>query len=156
VQSLAGRVRHCEQPEARQGVHPGADCGPSFPLTHSEVHGMDIKQAIISGLGQADSIVDAYLADLTPAELLVRPAPGANHLAWQLGHLIASERYLVDKAAPGAPAALPAGFAERHTKQTAGSDRAEDFLTKDEYLRVGKATRADTLRVVEGLAPEAF
>ena len=40
-------------------------------------------------------------ADLSDADLLVRPAPSANHIAWQLGHLIASERNLVEAAAPG-------------------------------------------------------
>ena len=38
---------------------------------------MDIKQAIASSLAQSDMIVDAYLADLTPQELLARPTPGA-------------------------------------------------------------------------------
>ena len=31
----------------------------------------------------------AQLSDLSDAELLVRPVPSANHIAWQLGHMIA-------------------------------------------------------------------
>src|SRR5271170_7679494 len=31
------------------------------------------------------------LADFSDADMLVRPCPGANHAAWQLGHLTAAE-----------------------------------------------------------------
>jgi hypothetical protein len=115
---------------------------------------MDTKQAILTNLQQSDAVVDAYLQDLAPQELLVRPVPGANHLAWQLGHLIASERYLVDKAVPGKMPALPDGFAERHKKETSTLDGAESFLSKEEYLRLRKDVRASTLRVIEGLSSE--
>ena len=56
---------------------------------------MDVRAAITAALSQSDIVVNVYLEDLKPDELLVRPAPKANHIAWQLGHLIASERYLV-------------------------------------------------------------
>jgi hypothetical protein len=117
---------------------------------------LDIKQAIKANLASADFIVNGYLADLTPAEMLARPVPGANHIAWQVGHLIASERYLADKAAPGKAPALPEGFAERHKKDTAGNDRPEDFLSKDEYLKVWKDVRNGTLAVVDSLSAGDF
>ena len=47
---------------------------------------MDIRQAIRANLTSADFIVNGYLADLTPGEMLTRPVPGANHTAWQVGH----------------------------------------------------------------------
>ena len=31
------------------------------------------------------------LGDFSDADMLARPAPSANHAAWQLGHLIAAE-----------------------------------------------------------------
>ena len=83
---------------------------------------MDIKQAIVSSLAQTDMIVNAYLSDLKPEELLVRPIPGANHIAWQLGHLISSERSLIDKVAPGKYEPLPPGFDEAHKKDAATID----------------------------------
>ncbi len=117
---------------------------------------MDIKQAIAANFASADAIVNGYLVDLTPEELLVRPVPGANHIAWQLGHLIGAERSLVDKAVPGKMDALPAGFVERHKKDTAASDKPSDFLGKDEYLRMAREVRANTLRIVESMSPADF
>ena len=82
---------------------------------------MDNKQLILSNLSQADFTVNAYLADLTDAELLVRPVPGINHIAWQWGHLISSEAYLVGQVCPGKCAAdreplpLVAAWRRRHT-----------------------------------------
>jgi DinB superfamily len=113
---------------------------------------MDIKDAIRSTFETADFLVEAYLSDLSPHELMMRPVPGANHPAWQFGHLIASERMLVEGGLPGSMPPLPAGFAERHNKDTAGSDKPEDFLTKDEYFQLAKETRAATLKVLEGLS----
>ena len=117
---------------------------------------MDIKQAIAANFASSDMVVEAYLKDLAPEELLARPTPGANHIAWQLGHLIASERYFGDKIVPGKMDALPAGFAERHKKATAASDAAGDFLSKDEYLRIGRDVRANVQRIIDGMSPADF
>jgi hypothetical protein len=117
---------------------------------------MDVKQAIVSSLAQADMVVDSYLSDLKPEELFVRPVPGANHIAWQLGHLISSERYLIEKVAPGKLEPLPAGFDQAHKKETAAIDDAGKFLSKDEYERLASQVRAGTLRVVKELAPADF
>ncbi len=113
---------------------------------------MNAKDAIRTSLSIADFMVESYLTDITPQELLIRPAPEANHLAWQLGHLISAEYRLVEAAAPGSMPALPPGFAERHTKDTANSDNTSDFLSKDEYLRVAKTVRAGTLAALEKLS----
>ena len=99
---------------------------------------MNAKDSIRTSLNIADFMVQSYLADITPQELLTRPAPDANHIAWQLGHLISAECRLVEAAVPGAMPQLPAGFAERHTKDTAASDNRADFLSKDEYLNLAK------------------
>ena len=117
---------------------------------------MDIKQAIQTSLAQADGIVNGYLADLRPAELLARPCAGANHIAWQLGHLIASERYLVEQAAPGKMPPLPDGFAEKHKKDTAGIDDPKAFLSKEEYLELARKTRAAALQIVADMSPADF
>jgi DinB superfamily len=117
---------------------------------------MDVKQAIASSFAQADIVVNSYLADLKPEELLVRPIPGTNHIAWQFGHLITAERSLIDKVAPGKYEPLPAGFAEAYTKETAASDDAAKFSTKEEYERLAKQVRADTMRIVEEMAPADF
>ena len=117
---------------------------------------MDVKQAIRASLTQADFIVNGYLADLTDAELLARPCSGGNHIAWQLGHLIGSERYLVEQAEPGKMPPLPEGFAARHSKEAAAHDDPAAFLRKEEYLALARQFRAATLAVVGDLPDSAF
>jgi hypothetical protein len=117
---------------------------------------VDIKQAIRFNISGADMIVNAYLADLSPQELLTRAVPGSNHIAWQLGHLIASERYLINQAVPGKMDDLPEGFADRHSKSTAGIDDPKAFLPKEEYLRIGKQVRANALRILDTLNSSDF
>jgi hypothetical protein len=112
---------------------------------------MDNKQLILSNLAQADFTVNAYLADLTDAELLVRPVPGANHISWQWGHLIASEAYLVGQVCPDFKSPLPADFDAKFTKDTAKLDTADAFLKKEDYQRLGKQMRAATLAALEKL-----
>jgi hypothetical protein len=110
---------------------------------------MDFKDAVRKSMELADFMVEKYVTDLTPEEMLTRPVPEANHVAWQLGHLIAAERMLVEGGVPGSMPPLPAGFAERHNKDTAKSDKPGDFLTKDEYLKLAKEIRAATLKVLD-------
>ena len=114
---------------------------------------MDLKDAVRTTFETADLLVQAYLADLTPQEMLTRPAPDANHVAWQLGHLITGEREFVEAGVPGSMPPLPAGFAERYTTDTAVSDKPADFLQKEEYFAIAKDVRAATLAVMEKLTP---
>ncbi len=113
---------------------------------------MNAKDAIRTTLTTADFLVQSYLTDITQQELLTRTVPDANHLAWQLGHLISAECRLVEAAAPGTMPALPSGFAERHTKDTAASDNPSDFLTKDEYLNLAKTVRAGTIKSLDSFS----
>lgn len=115
---------------------------------------MDLKDAVHTTCETADFMIQAFLSDLTPEELMMRPVPDANHAAWQFGHLIASEHMLVEGGVPGSMPPLPDGFAEQHNKDKAGSDKPEDFLTKDEYFKLAKEIRAATLKVLAGLSVE--
>lgn len=117
---------------------------------------MNFKDSIRSSLNVADFMVQGYLADMTPQDLMLRPVPDANHIAWQLGHLISAERHLVEAAAPGTMPPLPDGFAERHTKDTAASDKPADFLSKDEYMKLAKDVRAATLNVLDQFSEADF
>ncbi len=110
---------------------------------------MNSREAIRLNLDQAQNIVQMYLGDLSDADLLVRPVPGCNHIAWQLGHLIESERHFIDKLQPGIMPALPEGFAAKHTKETAGSDDAQAFLTKQQYVDLAASVRAASLAALE-------
>ena len=113
---------------------------------------MTPQQAIQLGIDCADMITKMYLEDLTDAELLVRAVPGTNHIAWQLGHLIASEREFTEAARPGTSPALPAGFVEKHSKETSNSDNPAAFLKKPEYLAIYNQQRAATLKALQSLS----
>jgi hypothetical protein len=113
---------------------------------------MDSRQALKSGINGANHLIEAYLGDLSDADLRVRAIPGTNHIAWQLGHLIQSENFMIEKICPGSMPKLPEGFKEQHAKETAGSDDPKAFLTKDQYLALFKAQRAGTLAALEKMS----
>src|SRR5262245_32980465 len=95
---------------------------------------MNAKDVIKYDMDMSMNVIKTYLSDLSDADLMQRPAKGANHLAWQLGHLIHSEADLLNGACPGAAAELPAGFASAHSKESIGIDDKSKFLTKQQYL----------------------
>lgn len=112
---------------------------------------MTAKDVLKHALKANHDILSMYLSDLSDADLLVRPAPGANHIAWQLGHLISSETRMLGNI-PGATApALPAGFAEEHNKAAAASDKTDGFRTMKEYLNLYNQVREATLSALASL-----
>lgn len=110
---------------------------------------MQAKDAIREAARLGEMVIKAYIGDLTDAELMQRPGPGCNHVAWQLGHLIASEVSLVNMIVPGAGATLPAGFAEKHTKETTASNDPAHFYTKQQYLDAFGQCRAAALTALD-------
>lgn len=117
---------------------------------------MQAAAAIKIGLDMGEYVSLGYLGDLSDQDLLQRPTPGCNHLAWQIGHLIVSEHQMIEACFPGTMPALPTGFAEKYTKQTATSDEPSDFHTKEQLLEVYRAQRNATLAKLETLSNEAF
>ena len=115
---------------------------------------MNAKDALRSTMDLSLFVLEKYVSDLSDADLLMRPGPGCNHLAWQLGHLIASEVGLLSGICPGKAAELPAGFAEKHDKDKTGSDDPSQFCTKQEYLDLFAKARAATQAALAEL-PEA-
>jgi hypothetical protein len=116
---------------------------------------MNAKQAIRTALASTQGLPGWYLSDLSDVDLLVRPVPGANHSAWQMGHLITAEIRLVKSQVPTAVyPELPTGFAEQHDARTAGNDPPRPPLSKNEYLALFGTVREATLAVLDQL-PEA-
>lgn len=113
---------------------------------------MHTKDAFKAAMNISDMVLTTYVSDLSDADLLLRPGTGCNHLAWQLGHLIAAEVSLLNDACPGQGAALPAGFAEAHAKENSGCDDAAQFKTKQEYLDLYKIVRASTMAALDGFS----
>ena len=56
---------------------------------------MSLKNHIRWGIEQCHWIAMAYVQDLADADLLLRPVPGMNHIAWQLGHLITGSKKML-------------------------------------------------------------
>jgi uncharacterized damage-inducible protein DinB len=109
---------------------------------------------IKASLDLAAFCVNAYLQDLSDEQLLIRPAEGCNHIAWQLGHLVVAEHKLTNQVCPDTMPALPDGFAERYTKETAKLDDAAAFHSKDEYVKLLAEQRAGTLAALSELTDE--
>lgn len=117
---------------------------------------MNTHGALQVGIAMAQRVSEGYLGDLTDADLMVRAVPGANHIAWQLGHLINSEHNMLELIRQGAMPELPPGFAEQHAKGTATSDDANSFLSKEQYLNLMKAQRAGTLALLDQMSDTDF
>ena len=114
---------------------------------------MNTNQTYTESLSTNLELLKMTLADLSDADMLVRPAPGANHAAWQLGHLATAEAKMVAGVKGVAPE-LPAGFAERFKKDAAKSDDAAAFPKKQELLDTLAKVRATSIEWVKTLTPE--
>jgi len=99
------------------------------------------------------NMIKMMLNDMTDADLLVRPVPGANHPIWQLGHLVLSEAHLVNAAQPGAVPPPPALFAEKFKKDNAKIDDPNFFPKKAEILDALEKGRNATVAWVKTLSP---
>lgn len=115
---------------------------------------MNAAQAIQATAATSDMIVQSYLGDLEDADLMRRPHAGCNHLAWQIGHLIASECNLLNMLKPDAAPELPEGFADQHSKEQAGDDDPAHFHTKAEYLDLYAKVRKATSDALSGVSDE--
>ena len=115
---------------------------------------MNAKDVIKNSMQLSQMAMDALLNDLSDEDLFVRTSPDSNHIAHQLGHLISSERSMVEGLCPGSCPELPAGFDKAHSKETASSDSRDGFLTKNEYLSLYQKQREATIKALDAL-PEA-
>ena len=115
---------------------------------------MSLATHIKASLELPQLVVKSYLDDLTDQDLFLRPAEKANHIAWQLGHLISAEHSLIEAVCPGTMPALPEGFDEQYSKETSASDEPAQFHSKAEYIRLMEEQRAGTLAALESLSDE--
>ncbi len=110
------------------------------------------KDVLKNALTSTQHMLGMFVADLSDADFLVRPVPNANHIAWQLGHLINAEHHFLNTV--GAAAAcpkLPDGWADQHGKKTAGEDPPKGFATKAQYLDLFTKTREAALSTLAGM-----
>jgi hypothetical protein len=96
---------------------------------------MGFQQALSRNLRQSYETIVLLVSDLSDADLLVRPVPQANHIAWQLGHLILRESRLIGSQDLGVEyPVLPPGFEAQHSDAAAGKEPPTGFLGKAHYL----------------------
>jgi hypothetical protein len=117
---------------------------------------MNAKELISNSFARSKMVTQMLLDDLTDAELLERPVPAANHIAWQLGHLIASLNHFGETIKGGSMPSLPEGFADQHTKEAAASDDASRFHPKGTYLDLLDQQRDALLRLLDQLDEAAM
>jgi hypothetical protein len=102
-------------------------------------------------LGTSRFVMSTYLSDMSDADILVRPVEGAHHAAWQLGHLIVSERWMIEGVSPHSCPALPDGFEVGHAKEAESREGAL-FRPIKEYQDLMMAQRRATIEVAKGLS----
>ncbi len=109
---------------------------------------MTAKDLLKNAMAMANHTLTTYLSDLKDADLMVRSVPEANHIAWQLGHLMVSEHQMLRDAGFRMPD-LPKGVAESYTKETSKSDDVAKFHKKAQYLEWLSQQRAGTLAALD-------
>jgi len=125
---------------------------------------MNTKEALKIGMDLAEFVCQAYLADLTDADLMKRAAPGINHINWQVGHIIHSGYRHIEDSLPGSMPPLPADFAAKYAKDAATNDDPKSFYPKEKLLAFHKTQREAQLAALDKLSdadldkpsPEAY
>jgi len=108
---------------------------------------MNGREAIQAALEATKGNLPVYVRDFSDADLLVRPVPGANHAAWQIGNVITGDVFFISQELPDTPyPELPKGFFELHGSD--GAKKDEGFLTKAEYLSLFEKVRTTTIAAV--------
>ncbi len=113
------------------------------------------KEALKASLTSTQFVLNMYLGDLGDADLLVRPVPSANNIAWQLGHLITAEAWLM-KALPGATYPETGLVLTDYGKETAQSGPKGGYRTKAQYLDAFAKVRAASIANVDRLTDADF
>jgi hypothetical protein len=117
---------------------------------------MHAKDVIRLSMDMSERVLMAYIGDLEDADLKVPPEEGMNPIGWQIGHLISSERMMMEGIKPGSCPALPEGFDAAHSTEKAktGALDPSTFKTKAEYLSLWNAQREASKAVLDSV-PEA-
>jgi hypothetical protein len=116
---------------------------------------VNAKDVIKTTLTSTQTLVQQYLSDLSDLsdeDLRVHPVPAANNIAWQLGHLIASEAMLGGMVPGATYPALPDSLKSQLDGKAAKTPPPGGYLTKTEYLDWFNKVRKATITNVERLS----
>ncbi|MCB0337709.1 MAG: DinB family protein, partial [Bdellovibrionales bacterium] len=115
---------------------------------------MDGKAAIKIVLDTGSLILSAYLADFNTQELLLRPHPEANQIAWQLGHLVVNERRCLKALSESHAVPMSEEFLQAHGGTGEQDFVAEEQYSKEHYLALMNQQRSLTLGYLDSLSTD--
>ncbi len=103
------------------------------------------------GLGLSQQIIGGALKDIKDEDLSQRPGPDSNTLAWQLGHIISSEKEMLQNFPGFKYPDLPAGFSEKHANkpEITKSDAPTGFTVADYVAQMNAIREATMARVAQ-------
>jgi hypothetical protein len=116
---------------------------------------MNAKDVLRQNVEFGHMVTRSYVDDLTDADLLVRSVPGANHIAWQLGHIVLGTQHMLGMLGHDA-SPLPEGFAAAYSAETAKSDDAAKFATKAEYVALLEQMKSAALAAIDATPESAL
>ena len=118
---------------------------------------MRAADVVKEALQSTHDSLQMYLGDLSDKDITTRPVPNANHIAWQLAHLVTAEKFLLDGELPGVKYPdIPPAIAELGTERTGKVDPKEGYLTKAQYLDCLSKMRTASIAAVEKLTDTDF
>lgn len=111
---------------------------------------MNTQDALVTGLRNSLLLLERYVNDLTPEQMLHRPCSGANCCAWILGHLALSDRHFMKQmgVAPEQMPPLPEGFEQRFG-QGDNAPAATDFGDTSGLFDLVRQTREVMIQAAE-------
>jgi hypothetical protein len=109
---------------------------------------MTARDAVKTALASTKNWLNMYVADLSDTDFLVRPVPGANHIAWQMGQLIETEAMMSDQLGGKVYPPLPMHFNKTYGKDFAAIDTPDKFLNKADYVNLFNTLRDATIAAV--------
>lgn len=113
---------------------------------------MTLAEHLSNQLARNAEMLQWHLGDFSDADMFVRPCDGANHTAWQIGHLTSAEASMLNMIKPGT-VELPAGFAEKFAKVNAANNDPSTFTTKAEILQTFNKVRQAAIALAKSLTP---
>jgi hypothetical protein len=95
---------------------------------------MAMNQLLADNIKMAKTLTQGLLADFTEEEMLFRPAKGANHAMWQLGHLVGATWGMMAGCDPTVKS--PVADDTRFKKEMASVDDPAKFPKKEEVMKL--------------------
>jgi hypothetical protein len=117
---------------------------------------MDIREVIAEGLKTSRLVLFRYIDDFSDADLYVRPVPKAHTTAWQLGHLVLSERMMMKGLGCKELVELPERFESAHAGDRGYSYQEDSGFFKEQYRELLIVQRERVFQLLEETTTGAF